>query len=322
MSNQKLFVATLFISISLLFSFGIDSVYGEHFEIIIPPNSSDPKNQFHFIPSDLEIVVLDTVRWKNTDSVIHTVTSGSFKSGADGIFNSGPLEPNDSFSYQFIWKDSGIVTYFCTIHPWVNGVISVEDPEGIPTQQIKESGSIRFAEKHVTEGNNLSELALQFVKYEDVINSHRQAARHYNDAALEYVLLDENTNAAKYFQDSGLQYYYAALQLENSNQLHESIKHHYLTGVQYHNAALQFNILNDYENYGKLFAESLKHKRMAKYGSDYVLPPKQQMQWLSDRHEVKCNVGLELIFKLSNGEPSCFTPTSALKLIERGWATR
>ena len=250
------------------------------------------------------------------------MTSGTYRSGADGIFNSGPLEPGDSFSYQFLWKDSGVVTYFCTIHPWVNGVISVVDPEGIPVERIGEAGSIESAAKNIVSGDNLSELALKFVKYKDVINSHRQAARHYHDAAIEYSLLGENSDSAKYYQKSGLQYHYAALQLENSDQLQESIKHHYLAGIQYHNAALQFNILNDYNEYGKQFAESLKHKRMAKYGSDYVLPPNQQMRWLADPQEVRCNTGLELVFKSSSGEPTCFTPDSASKLVQRGWATR
>ncbi len=124
-----------------------------------------------------------------------------------------------------------------------------------------------------------------------MINSHRQAAYHYHDAAMEYSLLGENTDAAKYYQKSGLQYHYAAL---------------------------QFNILNDYTEYGKQFVESLKHKRMAKYGSDYVLPPNQQIRWLADPQEVRCNTGLELVFKSSNGEPTCFTPDSASKLVQRG----
>lgn len=130
-----------------------------------------------------------------------------------------------------------------------------------------------------------------------MINLHHQTARHYHDAIMECSLLGEHLEASKYHQESALQYHFAALQLENSDQLQESIKHHYLAGIQYHNAALQFNILNDYSEYGKQIAESLKHKQMAKYGSDYLLPPNQQILWLADPQEVKCNAGLELVFK-------------------------
>ena len=294
----------------------------DQFEVVIPPYASNPKNPFHFIPSDLKIMVLDTVKWENADSVIHTVTSGSFGSGPDGIFNSGPLEPGGVFSYQFLLEDSGIVTYFCTIHPWVNGIVEVQDPEGTPVTRIGESVSIESAEMHVIEGDKIAELALKLNEFDDVINSHRQAAHHYNSAAMEYSLLGENQNAAKYYQESGKQYHYAALQLENSGKIQESIKHHFLAGTEYHNAALEFNAMQDYENYGKQFAESLMHKRMAQYGSDYVLPPKQQMRWLSEPHDVQCSVELELVFKSTNGEPVCFTPESASKLVQRGWAKR
>ena len=319
---MKIVVLFLFVSMIFLLPLGFNVVQAEQFEVIIPPKASDLKNPFHFVPSDLQIFVLDTIRWENNDSVIHTVTSGTYSSGPDGIFNSGPLEPGDSFSYRFLWEDSGIVTYFCTIHPWVNGVVEVQDPEGISVTRIGESGSIELAEMQVTQGDKIAELALAFHKFDDVINSHRQAARHYNDAAMEYSLLGENNNAAKYYQESGLQYHYAAFQLEKSGNLQESVEHHYRAGIQYHNAALQFKIIDDYTKYGKQFAESLKHKRMAKYGSDYMLPPKQQMQLLAEPQEIKCNEGLELIFKSSSGEPACFTPSSASKLVQRGWATR
>lgn len=319
---MNIFVISLFASILFLFTFGIDSVFAETLGVAIPPKASDPRTPFHFIPSELQIIVLDTVKWENNDSVIHTVTSGTYSSGPDGIFNSGPIEPGDSFSYQFLWEDSGIITYFCTIHPWVNGIVQVQDPEGTPVTRIEESGSIEFAEMQVVQGNKIAKLALTFIEFDDAINSHRQAARHYNDAAMEYSLLGDNQNSARYYQESGLQYHYTALQLEKSGNLQELTKYHYQAGIQFHNAALQFKIQNDYANYGKQFAESFKHKRMAKYGSDYVLPPKQQMQLLVDLHDIKCKEGLELIFKSSNGEPKCLTPSSATKLVQRGWANK
>ena len=317
---MKIFTISLFSSILLIV--GVDSVYAETFDVIIPPNASDPRNPFHFIPSDLQIIALDIVTWENNDSVIHTVTSGTFSDGTNGIFNSGPLEPGDSFSYQFLWEDSGIVTYFCTIHPWVNGIILVQDPEGIPTQRITEYGSIESAILQASQGDKIAELALSFNTFEDVINSHRQAARHYNDAAMEYSLLKDYQSAAEYYQKSGLQYHYTAFHLEQSGDLQESIKYHFEAGIQFHYSSLQFKSLNDYTDYGKQFTESFKHKRMAKYGSDYVLPPLQQMRWTTQLYEIKCNEGFELIFKASNGEPKCLTPSSIPKLVQRGWANR
>lgn len=41
---------------------------------------------------------------------------------------------------------------------------------------------------------------------------------------------------------------------------------------------------------------------MPKYDSDYILPPKQQMRCLIEPQEIRCNEGLDLIFKSSNME--------------------
>ncbi len=305
----------------VIYSSGANYSHAEEFEVIIPPKASEINSKFHFVPSDLQVKVLDQVIWKNNDSVIHTVTSGSFSSGPNDLFNSGPLEPGDTFSYQFVWEDTGVVTYFCTIHPWVNALITVIDPEGVPVGNVAESGSLEFAEKNVVRAKETADLALEFNEYDDVINSHRQAARHYTAAALEYDLLKDNQNSAKYYQEAALQFHYAAVQLENSGQILESTKHHYLAGIEYHNAALQYLELGDYQNYGKQFAESLLNKRMAKYGSDYVLSPKLQMNYSLDPHDVVCKADYELIFKSTNFQPACVKPSSVEKLIKRGWAS-
>lgn len=319
--KEHYWVFLLFVSAFIVYNLGTDYAHAEQFEIIIPPKASDLNTQFHFLPSDLEVMVLDEVVWKNQDSVIHTVTSGTFGSGTTDLFNSGPLEPGDSFSYQFVWEDTGVVTYFCTIHPWVNAIITVIDPEGIAVGKIAESGSVEFAEKNVSQGKKIADLALTFNEYDDVINSHRQAARHYSTAALEYDLLKNHQNSAKYYQESALQYHNAAIQLENSGQTLESTKHHYLAGIEHHNSALQYFLLGDFENYGKQFAESLLNKRMAKYGHDYVLSPNLQMRYSLDPHDVVCRSNFELIFKKTNFQPSCVKPTSVERLIERGWAS-
>ncbi|KFM15957.1 blue copper domain-containing protein, partial [Marine Group I thaumarchaeote SCGC RSA3] len=46
----------------------------------------------------------------------------------DGIFDSGRFLPGESWSYQF--EESGRFSYFCTIHPWMDGMVIVE--EAIP----------------------------------------------------------------------------------------------------------------------------------------------------------------------------------------------
>ena len=88
-----------------------------------------------FEPYVVNILVGDTVTWTNNDDAIHVVVSGapnseSFKDFEDGeIFDSGFLKSNETFSHTFI--EEGIFGYFCTLHPWMNGFVTVGDVEFI-----------------------------------------------------------------------------------------------------------------------------------------------------------------------------------------------
>ena len=71
----------------------------------------------------INVVLGDTVIWKNADTVQHTVVSGNPNDGSDGIFDSGLIKTGGSFSYQF--TKEGTYDYFCTIHPWMTGAVTV-----------------------------------------------------------------------------------------------------------------------------------------------------------------------------------------------------
>lgn len=99
-----------------------------------------------YIPTKLTISVNDTVTWVNHDSDRHTITSGQSVGRAGGvtgtpgisfgIFDSGLFGMNESWSYKFMRP--GTFQYFCTIHPWMYGVIVVEGQ--IPTYPHDASG--------------------------------------------------------------------------------------------------------------------------------------------------------------------------------------
>ena len=71
----------------------------------------------------LTVEVLDSVRWENADTALHTVTSGSPEDGPSEIFDSGLFNPGEGFTYQF--TETGEYDYFCLIHPWMVGTITV-----------------------------------------------------------------------------------------------------------------------------------------------------------------------------------------------------
>ena len=63
-----------------------------------------------FIPATVHVRVGQTIEWTNQDNVIHNVTSN------DGLtIQSGNFGPGHKF--EFTPKQTGSITYYCTIHP-------------------------------------------------------------------------------------------------------------------------------------------------------------------------------------------------------------
>ena len=105
-------------------SFGA-SFAAKTWQIEVPTGSADPHAPFFYDPWELTVDVLDTVEWQNGDTAAHTVTSGTPEGGPDGRFDSGLINVGKTFRYQFMEKDSGVVNYFCTVHPWMKGIVNV-----------------------------------------------------------------------------------------------------------------------------------------------------------------------------------------------------
>ena len=76
-----------------------------------------------FIPADVTVDVGGEVTWSNDDTAAHTITSGTPADGPDGTFDSSLVMPGTTFSYTF--EDAGEYTYFCVVHPWMEGTVTV-----------------------------------------------------------------------------------------------------------------------------------------------------------------------------------------------------
>ncbi len=78
-----------------------------------------------FIPYEAIVDVGGEVTWTNDDTAAHTVTSGDIKGeGPDGIFDSSLFGPGKTFSHTF--TDAGTFKYFCMVHPWMEGIVTVQ----------------------------------------------------------------------------------------------------------------------------------------------------------------------------------------------------
>jgi|CXWL01.1.fsa_nt_gi uncharacterized protein YggE/plastocyanin len=94
--------------------------------VTISPDSSSPgceNSESCFLPYHKVVNGGETLSWKNLDSAAHTVTSGTPSDGPDGLFDSGLLMAGNTFSFPF--DTIGEHDYFCLVHPWMVGKITV-----------------------------------------------------------------------------------------------------------------------------------------------------------------------------------------------------
>jgi plastocyanin len=135
--NCCMYYLILIIMVGILGSFSF--IYAEDYTVSIPFGAYNPElntpTEVWYDPPVISINIGDTVTWINNDKEGHTVTSGH-SSGRfgwmskdfgtpDGLFNSDRFMPNESWSYTF--EKSGSFSYYCTIHPWMEGLVIVKE---------------------------------------------------------------------------------------------------------------------------------------------------------------------------------------------------
>ena len=127
------------------------------FNVTIPKGSANPQVDITklgprqwYLPRQITVSVNDTITWINYDTEAHTVTSGNGagveslmnnKRGTpNGLFDSGSFKPGQSWTHTF--TKPGTYTYFCTIHPWMDGEVTVHGrAQNIPNYPVYSSGA-------------------------------------------------------------------------------------------------------------------------------------------------------------------------------------
>jgi hypothetical protein len=64
----------------------------------------------------------------------------------------------------------------------------------------------------------------------------------------------------------------------------------------------------------------IKKNSLADPSNEYALPPIKQLQWGLGNSEIVCIDSMELIFKATDNSPACVKPSTAQKLLIRGWS--
>jgi plastocyanin len=93
-------------------------------EVDIVETDPAKPNSWTFDPPTLEVRTGDTVVWRNTGAMSHSITSN------DGSFDSAPVTPGATWSRTF--DAPAFVAYHCTPHPWMKGVVRVAAPDAPP----------------------------------------------------------------------------------------------------------------------------------------------------------------------------------------------
>lgn len=73
--------------------------------------------KFAFAPKEISVTPGTKIVWTNHDETPHTIIA------ADNSFKSKAMDTDDRFEYTF--TSEGDFSYFCTLHPFMTGVVHV-----------------------------------------------------------------------------------------------------------------------------------------------------------------------------------------------------
>ena len=93
--------------------------------VVMPLGSSAATGGAGFEPAAITVSPGGTVIWDNQDNALHTATSGESPT-PDGKFDSGLLGANQESKPVTMPTEPGEYKYFCTLHPFLVGTVTVQ----------------------------------------------------------------------------------------------------------------------------------------------------------------------------------------------------
>jgi len=85
------------------------------------------------VPSTITVSAGTTVEWHNQDGMQHRIVS------SQGLFDSGLIDPGEKFSVKF--NNPGTYNYYCSLHPQMQGSVTVSGTPAMGAQQTSLSAS-------------------------------------------------------------------------------------------------------------------------------------------------------------------------------------
>lgn len=171
--------------------------------ISIPQGTSVPsceQSNSCYVPYEIVISPGTEVTWTNNDNAAHTVTSGSPEDGPDGIFDSALFMSGSTFSHSFL--QSGTYPYFCMVHPWMIGKITVSgntDDDTTPSYGLFAEFDVFLQSSPDTFDNKISEYDSSFATLKSILEKYGVDSKSLNERPIR---LDER------YRGYGEPYYY------------------------------------------------------------------------------------------------------------------
>ena len=152
----------ILIVVVTLFSFGINSAFGESYTININQGASNPNCSNCYDVYNFEINQGDKVTWYNQDTATHTITGGTPQDGPSGTFDSGMISPGSSFTLTFTYDEN--YPFFCMLHPWLIGSANAQEASknttritlNVSPDVVREGSSVTISGKLTSNGKGVS----------------------------------------------------------------------------------------------------------------------------------------------------------------------
>jgi predicted secreted protein with PEFG-CTERM motif len=134
-----------------------------------------------FIPATVTIGVGGQVTFSNNDAAAHTSTAGTPADGPSGAWDSSLVMMNSAYTTPAL--DAGEYPYFCMVHPWMTGLVIVE-----------EESHDDHGDEHAEEAEDHSEMEMQTLTAADISIDVADGATAGEQVAIDVTISGEHVN--------------------------------------------------------------------------------------------------------------------------------
>ena len=134
-----------------------------------------------FIPATVTIGVGGMVTFSNNDSAAHTSTAGTPADGPSGAWDSSLVMMNSAYTTPAL--DAGEYPYFCMVHPWMTGLVIVE-----------EESHDDHGDEHAEEAEDHSDMEMQTLTAADISIDVADGAKAGEQVAIDVTISGEHVN--------------------------------------------------------------------------------------------------------------------------------